>query len=452
MDRRLGRGAFFLIWFGLFAGQLGALANQEALGNYGLAAVIVGLQLAKLPFTAWRLADTGRPPSDAIFFILIPVVNVVGWTRSLFEATPKPAVWEKRRRAWSSQIGPFVAAMQAVPIMAKTALVGLPVVAAYGVIMALVGQRVLQFAEDAATMDATVRATTGQVFGGIAAVLLIYTFVQFGKRETASRLSWFPSIFVFPAVLVAGSLSFFEAGMAANLQLILLTFIYMAWQMVWMSIGGAALIVAVTLAANQVIQNGKVNAGEVFGQIGTRTLDVAGPHAARVQAVTVGMQIIIPGIFYMLQLAFADTVAVLKPEARSLKESAQLTWGMRARLFKLFLAATVLTMIVHFAVAAGMDGPEAALSYFIDPRQMSLASFAIGEVIWGISAWFVQVSLLLMYHDRVRYLEQRRSERRAKRDAKKNAAKSANKPEEDAAVLDALDKLGDKLKSDKGAD
>ncbi|MEZ4318468.1 MAG: hypothetical protein R3F61_13230 [Myxococcota bacterium] len=421
MDRRLGRGAFFGVWILLFGGQLAALANQAStpdgpgLPLQAVVAIVVVLQLLKLPFTAWRLNDIGRPASDAVFFVLIPVANIIGLMRFMVEAQPSAKGWEQRRRGWANQMGPLQAVAHALPLVARTASVGVPVVLVYGIVMAGVGQWVLDFAEDAATMDPASRATLAQIFTVASVFLGLYTVVQFMKRTKATRLSWFPSLFLMPSVLLAASLSFFSAGMQANLQLILLTFIYMAWQMVWMTLGGAALVVATTLAAERVRTGQPLDAGSIFAQLGPRTLDVAGPHGTRVQAVTVGMQVIIPGIFYMLQLAFADSIAVLKPEAAALKESGQLTWGMRQRLFKLFLAMTVFTMLLHFALVSGIDGVDKAMAYFIDPRNMSFGSFAAGEMLWGVYAWVLQIALLLMYHDRVRYLEDRRAERRAQK-------------------------------------
>jgi len=423
MDRRIGRGAFFGIWAILFVAQLATLANMSSSAeDAGLPlpvaiAVLVGLQLLKFPITAWRLNDIGRPISDSFFFVLVPVANIIGLLRYMTEASPSKARWERRRRGWGDQMGPLEALMRALPLVAKTAGVGVPVVVVYGVIMAAVGDAMLDFAADAAHMDPTTRANLSQALLAVAMLLALYTGVQFMKRAKASRLSWFPSLFLVPVLLVGLSLYFFDAGMESNLQLILLTFIYMGWQLLWMSIGGAALVVAVTLAAERARTGKPIDAGSIFAQLGPRTLDVAGPHGTRVQAVTIGMQVIIPGIFYLLQLAFADSIAVLRPEAAALKESSQLTWGMRQRIFKLILAMTIVTMGLHFGLTSAIDGVDKAMAYFIDPREMSFGTFAMGEIIWAVYAWVLQVALLLMYHDRVRYLEERRAERKAKRAA-----------------------------------
>jgi hypothetical protein len=416
MNRRLGRGAFFGLWLPLVAAQAAVLTNVMAETpslDPRLGAALVGLlQLLKLPITAFRLNDIGRPASDALFFVVIPVANIVGLLRFMPEATPSPAAWDRRRKGWASQIGPIEAAIQALPLAARTAPVALPVAVLYGAVMAVGGWWVLEQLQAAATTDAATRASLAQAFTAITAFLALYTGVQFVKRGRATRISWFPSLFLLPAALTAGAFAFFDAGVQNNLQFMLVMLAYSAWQMAWMSVGGATLMVAATLSAEQVRNGGSLDAGQVFGQLPSRTLDVAGPHGARVQAVTIGMQIVIPGIFYLLQLAFADAIAVLDPEASSLKRSGELTWGMRSRLFKLFLASTLVTMLVHFAVVAAIGSVEQAMAYYFNPSDMSFAAFTAGEIVWGISAWLLQLALLLMYHDRVRYLEERRAERK----------------------------------------
>ena len=423
MDRRLGRGAFFGAWLLLFGAQVGLLTqfpqNEPTPSNLaiGVVAGVLLLQLLKLPITAWRLHDIGRPQSDALFFCLIPVANIVGLLRFMPDPTPSPTAWERRRRGWASQIGPIAALGQALPLVARSGLVLLPLTLIYGTVMAGVGTWTLGVM-DWAGQNPDTRALLGQVFSVTAGLLGIYTVIQFTKRTTATRVSWLPSLFFLPTTLVALAFTFFEQGTENQLQLILITLIYAAWQMLWMSIGGAALVVAATLSAEQLL-SGKstVDAGAVLAEVPRRTLDVAGPHGAKVQAVTIGMQVLIPGIFYMLQLSFADTIAVLKPEAASLKQSGQLTWGMRGRLFKLFLALTLVFMILHFGVVTATDSAQAAMAYFLDPRPMAFHAFALGEILWGVYIWVLQVSLLLIYRDRIQYLKARRAERSEQQEA-----------------------------------
>lgn len=421
MDRRLGRGAFFGAWAGLFAAQLGVLSNMAntALPEQGgldpvLVGVLIGiLQLLKLPITAFRLNDIGRAPSDALFYCLIPVANIIGLLRFMPEATVSAAEREKRQKAWTEQLGPIRALTAALPLMGRTAAVGLPLSLLYGMVMAVGADRAVGLLEWGKTADPGTLSLLGDGFSLLAVLLLLYTGLQYSKRARASRVSWVPSLFLLPSMLLAAGFSFFDAGTQSQLQLVLILAFSMAWSAVWMSFGGAGFIAGVTTAAEQARKGETVDTGAAFSAVGSRMLDVAGPHGTRVQAIMVGNQVVIPGIFYMLQLAFADTIAVLKPEASALKESGQLTWGMRGRLFKMFLTVLVLTLAAQFGAIVLIDGPGPAMAYFFDPRELSLGGYAASEIVWGLSAWWIQVALLLVYHDRVAYLRARTAARKA---------------------------------------
>lgn len=428
MERRLGRGAFFGLWILLFGGQLAALSAMGD-GSGGLSSTLVGvlvglLQLLKLPITVWRLNDLGRPPSDAVFFCLVPVANLVGLLRFMPEATPSDAKREATRRGWAEQIGWHTALLKALGLMARTATVGLPLTLLYGAVMALGVQQSIRLIDAAQDMSAATRELYGQVFGGLAALLLLYTAIQTTKRRTASRLSWLPSLLMLPAALVSAAFVFYDNLIASQLQVVLLLFFGSAWYAVWMTFGGAALITGVTVAAEQARKGEPVDPSAAFGAIPKRTLDVAAPHGTRVQAIMVGNQVAIPGIFWMLQLAFADTIAVLKPEGAALKESGQLTWGMRGRLFKLFLVVIGVVNLVVMGGLALIDGPEKAMASFFDQRVLSLASLLFAETTWALSIWLIQVTLFVIYHDRVDHLRRRRDERRRKM-AEKEAASGA---------------------------
>ncbi|MEZ4238659.1 MAG: hypothetical protein R3F59_21405 [Myxococcota bacterium] len=76
------------------------------------------------------------------------------------------------------------------------------------------------------------------------------------------------------------------------------------------------------------------------------------------------MQLLLPGIFYALQLAFTDMIAVLDPERAALSRSGGLTAGMRGRLFRMmagwWILGMVLTLGADFVYDAAVPPPEFA--------------------------------------------------------------------------------------------
>ncbi len=424
LERRLGRGAFLGAWGALTIAQLGVflgmVGDEPTLQLAVGVAVLVVLQLLKLPITVWRLNDVGRPGSDALFFVVIPVANFIGFTQYLTGSTPSEKAWKNRRRAWANQLGPVAALQRAVPLLLRTLPVVLPVLLVYAAVGAGIGSRVISFSESIPTMDPGTRTLWSQIFAVAAGAFGLYTAIQFGKRKTATRTSWIPSLLFVPCLLVAGALSFLTPDMEASFKLVLLSFLFLAWGILWASFAGAGLAVVVTLAVERARKGEPLDGSGILAQVGPRMVDVAGPHGTRVQAVTIGMQVLIPGIFYLLQLAFTDVIAVLEPDSAALQKSAKLTWGMRQRLFKMYLLMVLVFTGLHvaFLLGCGVEGANVLAFYIGDPREIGFPLLAGGEIIWGVYTCWVQAALLLLYHDRVRYLEERRAERRAKRAAK----------------------------------
>lgn len=439
MDRRIGRLQYL-------AGN--TLTNVVAMGA-GLAMLSVAPGNRFLAFgafffiyaplmgvlTAWRLNDLGKQPSDAVFYVLVPVVNIIGLIECTFYPAPSEARRQQKIHLWKNQLGPFVALAQGGALMGRTASVGLPLALIYGIVMAVGADRAVRLLDWGKTADPGLVSGLADGFSVLAVILLVYTGLQYSKRARASRISWVPSLFLLPSVLMAAGFRFFDAGNQSQLQLVLILAFSMAWSAVWMSFGGAGFIAGITTAAEQARKGEPVDTGAAFSAVGSRMLDVAGPHGTRVQAIMVGNQVVIPGIFYMLQLAFADTIAVLKPEASALKESGRLTWGMRGRLFKMFLTVMLLTLIAQFGAIVLIDGTGPAMAYFFDPRELSLGGYAASEIVWGLSAWWVQLALLLVYHDRVAYLRARTA---ARKEAKAAKAAKAAADAADATPADAV--------------
>ena len=138
---------------------------------------------------------------------------------------------------------------------------------------------------------------------------------------------------------------------------------------------GSALIVGTTVAAEQVRAGEELDASVAFGAVTSRTLEVSSVHGGKVQAVMVGMQLAVPGIFYSLQLEFAEVIAVLKPDVRSMMQSGNVTWGIRGRPFKTTFTWMVVPFLVSPASIYLIDGVNLFLTFMFHARQAFFASF-----------------------------------------------------------------------------
>ncbi|MEQ1502412.1 MAG: hypothetical protein ABMB14_09280 [Myxococcota bacterium] len=302
---------------------------------------------------------------------------------------------------WVSALG------QGIRLAGQTAAIGVPFSLAFGLVSGLVGYRVLQAgiaAKDAppATID-----LYGQITLAIGALAAVYAVIQFSKRTRVTRASWWPALLAAPFLLLAGAFALIESGQMRQLAPVVLSLFGMSWALLWQSFGGAAVAVAWLIAGKRAFDGESIGFGEVLEKVRERTLDVAGPHGARVHAVTIGIQLLLPGIFYALQLAFTDMVAVFDPERGALSRSGTLTYNLRGKLFRMMFVWYLLGTLVTLGVALPIEGAttgSAALEKFqelmLDPSSPSQATYVIQEVLWALFSWVLTLSLMVLYLER----------------------------------------------------
>lgn len=367
-------------------------------GSAATVAVLI-VQLLKIPLTILRLNDLGRPRDD-VLWALVPGANMaLAWICAT-SATPTDKRWQKLHKKWSGQLSALGAFGEAFTLCRKTFALGALFAVIYGVISAIVAYKAVRFLGYLQGLEAERLVLIEQGLWGLSVLLGFYTLLQFFKRETVSRPSWFPSLFLLPAVLLAGTATGVSSGMHQGLGLLFLNLPWQAWGLIWQSVGGAMLAIVWILLAQGAREGRSVGLGELLSELRSRTLDVAGAHGARVHAVLVGMQVLVPGIFYALQLAFTDMVAVLYPDRPALKGSGELTWGIRGRLFKVFAIWLFLSFALSIGVGLLIESPEVMQEAFLDLRAMSLAGVIVQEIIWVSTTWLLELALLALFWER----------------------------------------------------
>jgi hypothetical protein len=197
------------------------------------------------------------------------------------------------------------------------------------------------------------------------------------------------------------------SGQARQYGPVVLSLVLMGWSILFATFVGAASAIVWLRAGADSLDGRPANPGAILQELGSRLLEVAGPHGARVHAVTIGAQLLLPGIFYALQYAFVDCLVVLDPEKPSLARSGQLAFGMKGRLFRLLLAWWVLGMVLTIGVAAvmqGMTAPdqvvELVAAMFVDPTSITPRTFAVQELVWAVLTWVLSLAVLVLYRER----------------------------------------------------
>ncbi len=315
---------------------------------------------------------------------------------------------EELTRVLNQRTSAMSALGKGLALAGRTAVVGVPLALVYGAVSAALASASMDLATSMLSAALPTVELISQVGLGLGVLAGLYAIINFPKRDRASRASWIPALFTAPALLVGLSAVALQSGGPGNqMGPVVLQLVMTATDLVWGAFGGAAVCIGWLLAGKAVLDGRSASFGEVVPQIQARTLDVAPVHGARDQAVTIGMQLLLPGIFYALQLAFADMVVVLDPERAALKRSSQLTSGMRGRLFRLlfawFLVATVFTfgvVSVDMGARSVDDAVKAISKVMFDPsvtRGVALYVSEIGAALWW---WVLQLAMLVLYVER----------------------------------------------------
>jgi hypothetical protein len=338
------------------------------------------------------MADLGRNPEGHVQQGQTEVAGIAD-----------PDLLRKILSTHTSEMGALAAGAR----LALKAPIGLAVAVAYGLVSGFVGHSVVQMGIGVREAEPAMIELWGQIALAVGGFTSIYALVQFTKRDRVSRTSWWPTLFAVPALLLAIAFQLESSGQSRQLGPAALTLYLSAWSLLWMSFGGAAAAIFWVRSGHGALEGRPAGLGQLLDEVRTRLLDVAGPHGARVHAVTIGMQFLLPGIFYALQLAFTDMIAVLDPDRPVLRRAGQLSTGMRGRLFRLLFVWWFVGMLVVMGVAMPLEGAttgEAVLEklqeLMLDPSAPSLLTFMVQEVLWAIFTWVLTLALLVLYLER----------------------------------------------------
>lgn len=288
-------------------------------------------------------------------------------------------------------------------LVVKTAGPGLVVLLLYCVGGAIGGSLAGDWGELLVKSPPAESSSFASILGGVVVFLGIYIAIQVSKASTASRQSWWPALFFTPCLAVLGAYSAvgsqFPTQIVPGLTLI-------GWDLLWESFAGAAALFAWVSFGNAVLEGTAARADEVLSQLQKRLTDVAVVHGAKTHAVTIGLQLILPGIFYALSLAFADMIVTLDPGRKALRRSSQLTYGMRGRLFRLLFIVFVITVPLTLLAWTAIDGlPDSGwggriAEFAMSPSSASGPAMAAQRLVGGLSGWFTAMAMLVLYRER----------------------------------------------------
>jgi len=331
-----------------------------------------------------RLNDLGRVP-DLAMLGLVPLVSI-GLFSQLLAATPSPAVHERRVARQRGDVAPLrslawgarraLLSPAALPVLALSVLVALG--SAWST--ELVGAWVTYVQQ--AKLGAEVSASATPFAKGLTVVFTLYLVMQIAKRGTPSRASWLGVLFLLPSAFTWGALYSLGNPQSGPLPgAVLLTTVDLLSSTV---IDGALIYVWVVLAARAL----KLTVPEFSVN---RLLGVVASHGTAWTAILLGSNVVVPGLYYLVQLALVAPVAVLEPDARAFVRSTHLTRGRRDSFFALFVPVLLLNTIIGTGIVVARHGYEIVIQSLSVPQLVPWTTSAIAgtvsNVLWAVAAF-----------------------------------------------------------------
>lgn len=406
---RLSRFPFLALAGVLTLAQLYLASQYNVETRVMVGSGLLVLQLIKIVPTLLRVNDLGYPPDDALWTV-IPGMNLAQFWRCL-GATPTDAAWTKRRR-WTRQLSAFQAYGRSLPwLLATLGTAGL-VTVGEGLAAGWVGHSVLEASTTLLAAQQPDSLLSSGIFGTLG-FLVLYLVLQVVNRKTASRASWWPTLLVLPTLALWGAIALSgssDPGMAPAL----VGLIDFALLLAWAGLVGA-FVVSVQVHAAAAAREGTGHAGTI-GRAVSGWAGVASAHGARTHLVLIGMQVIVPGIYYAVSYAFTDILAVLHPDRPAFQGSVTLIRGIRGTIFKILAVSFIPAMLVQMAAMGIMMGPDLAFASLFDPQLVPLEVALIEGVVFGLCGWWSVLALYAVFLER--------DELRKKVEAKRAAAES----------------------------
>ena len=196
----------------------------------------------------------------------------------------------------------------------------------------------------------------------------------------------------------------------AQSDLIKLTFSFLG-----LSIGVKAFIgpivgMLVVLFSRAHAKKSSLSLSDAFSFIQKRYNSVLVPYLLAMLSIQVGMLIVIPGIMFMMQYAFVDSVATLEKEKHVLTRSKRLTKSRRRSLVMLILPFIV--------IGQGMQFVDFIYSSNL-PALIGFHSLYEGLFLVTTSTFY------MLYHERILLIEQHKARKAAKLQAKEAEEQSS---------------------------
>ncbi len=285
-----------------------------------------------------------------------------------------------------------------------TAAVGLPITIVYNVLFQAGVELSIKASREPDWMAQTTSNSLFEGFRALCALLFVYAAFQLFKHPR-KRSSWVPVLFLLPSLFLALAFWFLAArtGQVATAPAEQL-FFTMAWSLLVQSFAGAVWIVGIVIAADASRRG--VSVHEAWRAMVARTAGVVEVVGTKAQAVSIGLQLLVPGLYTAVIFAFAEFIAILDPSVeRPLAQSRELTKVARHTLFRLVLSYFILMALGSLGVCMVLESGKVWMSSIFDPATPRVETRYAITLVNGLTQWWFVMANLALYRKRIAVIE-----------------------------------------------
>ncbi len=260
------------------------------------------------------------------------------------------------------------------------------------------------FAQDAAealpTMDPEALSTWRQGAYAVTALLALYLMLNTLKRATASRASWLPTLMLPSAAMIAVALT---VDLRLNAQLAALIPFAADMALVFTVDG---LLIAGTVALAAQAGGHWPHKDPPLKHLGSRVWEILAVRGGKAVAVTLGQQVVIPGIYYATRMALVLPVVVLEPARRPFERAAQLVQGVYGSVFGMLWLSTLVVVVGQFGAISAIVGVKPVLDQaLLAGGPLDPTALAVGDLVAALLEVASAVVLVELFVERRRAVD-----------------------------------------------
>ena len=230
--------------------------------------------------------------------------------------------------------------------------------------------------------------TLAGVSGAVSLALLLYFALQLPKRKTASWASWVPLLLLPSALIFWGTTTMFPQLMQTKQELVVSLGLRLPLELAWMCTVGGVVYGLWVLLSDEYFEHGTLRGASAIRRLREAGIGFIAPHGGSTLLIYVGMQAVLPGLYYAILYAFVTHAALLRPNTGVFAESTRVSRLIRRDVIRVYVFTIVPAFFMRFVVMYYAEKWLTQLG-FVNALVTDTGAFDSGKALGNIGAMLV---------------------------------------------------------------